>query len=220
MLGRFRYLMSDFFPDLQRLSFRELVRKLADVCPPSIVRPSHEDWTRCEEYLGVTIPESYKFVLSLFGEGVFGSEAYFRSPTSQFAKLDSSEILETHFQYKKGGFPAHVYPDDGGMMQVGGVGNRSYTVWLDNLHRLGSSVNDEASKQCSIAIVDFSFNEIHRLRMPFDEFLYRLYKPKHHLLNSQLARGLSSFMFPSRKEPFFTRAHVVNESGWLDYTTN
>ncbi|RBP42393.1 hypothetical protein DES53_10699 [Roseimicrobium gellanilyticum] len=161
--------------------------------------PSAEDWARCEEDLGVRLPDSFKVIATTFGPGVFGDYISLYGPN----RRDEWRRLTNHCQSVAGDRLAQLYPGHEFYPHAGGIllfASFSYRL-LAGFQGLESKVGTVSrGSKPKIVLIEDSGVEV--LTVDFAEFLYRIVfnKPR---MRGPISRSLHTRLYFHKQGPWF-----------------
>jgi hypothetical protein len=150
------------------MSVEDLMRV---VPPPASMKRAPHDWEMVEHRLGMQLPQDYKELISVYGEGCFDRFLWTYSPFSANKFLNlldrSQAVLSAFATLKKNpndNVPFPLFPEAGGIYPFGGTDNGDSLFWL----AAGSP------SEWSIVVAESRAPEYEQFDMPTTVFLARL----------------------------------------------
>lgn len=171
----------------------ELIR-FACVNKPHLA-PDAQDWTRAEKEIGVSLPEDYKALLSVVGEGHFGFGLHLRSPTSHspYVRLSHNALLAWRKPIKdiEANLGLSLYPKPGGLIPIGHIDRQDFLLKCEDGRALPST----------LVWLDIDVEEIREIPMSLTQFMHDSYLGK---LRGAGMEELAQYLWQDGARDFFT----------------
>ena len=145
------------------------------VVPPKIQATSDVNWISVEDNLGIKLPESYKQIASIYGEGAFDGFLWVLNPTGNNKNLnfEMSKYMISAYQSLKDEFPDYyprnIFPDIDSFFPWALTDNGETLVWI---------IESDDCEKWSIGIHSADQGQEEVYNMNTVEFLYCLFSKK------------------------------------------
>jgi hypothetical protein len=175
----------------------DYVHKIVALAQPlrPVEQPSPADWEAVERDLGYAFPVDFKSLVTLLGNGSFGSGLGLNNPisSSEYCRLSKEALVKYHelvsFIEERAGI--RLFPHRDGLVWIGGWERQHLLLRPLGNGCLGSDV----------VRLDHDYDEASDLGMPVSQFIHDLY---HGRIEEQWALELRAAIWREGEVPFFS----------------
>lgn len=157
-----------------KVSYFELLSQFAPTILTHSRGPNAKQWEQCESELGFKVPQTFREIVTLFGNGSFGDRMTLCSPLERKGELecwDYQSLKATYDLLAPAWEPYTFYPEPNGLL-VCATFNVRTLMCFDSSSLLPLGSNERRSVERIILIEDDETSEV--LNLDFSEVLYRI----------------------------------------------